>query len=177
LRIYELLSGGDRRSIAGSNQVRRMIDEAPSRVAILAKLTSDENVLIAQRALDLLEKVAHDRPELVEPHKTLFLGPLADSDRWEMRLQIVRALPLFSWTPAQMKRAEEILLQSVDFSQTFVRAWALDSLATLADRRLKLAPIVERYLSEFERSPSSALRARARRIRARGAKRRRAGRP
>ena len=80
---------------------------------------------------------------------------------------IVRALPLFLWTPAQMKRVEAILLENVAFPQTFVRAWALNSLATLAMRRKRLAPIVERHLLEFETSSSKALRARARYIRAR----------
>jgi hypothetical protein len=84
-----------------------------------------------------------------------------------MRLQIVRALPLFTWTPAQMRRVEAILLKNVEFPQTFVRAWALDSLATLSVRRRALAPAVARHLRQFERSSSKALQARARQIRAR----------
>ena len=165
--FYELLSGGDRRSIADSNRARSLIEREPARVAELAALAGDENWLIVQRVLDLLEKLAHDHAEWIEPHKKLFIGPLAESDKWEIRLQIVRALPLFRWTPAQSKRVEAILLENVAFPQTFVRAWALDSLATLSERRAKLTPLVERYLREFERSPSKALQARARNIRAR----------
>lgn len=169
--IHALLSGGDRRSIADSNRVRALIEAEPARVGELAALVDDENWLIVQRVLDLLEKLAHDHPEWVEPHKALFIGPLAASDKWEIRLQIVRALPLFRWTPAQSKRVEAILLENVAFPQTFVRAWALDALATLAQRRKKLAPVVERYLREFERSTSKALHARARLIRERLARR------
>ena len=165
LRWY--LTGGDRRSIADSKRVRAIVEEDPTRVRELAALTEDEDWLVAQRAVDLLEKLAHDHPDWIEPHKKIFIGPLADSDKWEVRLQIVRALPLFRWTPAQMKRVEAILLENVGFPQTFVRAWALDSLATLAKRRKRLAPIVERNLHEFETSSSKALRARARHIRAR----------
>ncbi len=40
---------------------------------------------------DLLEKVAHEHPEWVAPYKKVFIGPLAESDKWEIRLQIVRA--------------------------------------------------------------------------------------
>jgi catechol 2,3-dioxygenase-like lactoylglutathione lyase family enzyme len=43
---------------------------------------------------------------------------------------------------------------------------ALDSLATLAERRTALMPVVRRYLGSFERSPSKALQARAKQIRA-----------
>jgi hypothetical protein len=76
-------------------------------------------------------------------------------------------LPLFRWSPAQARRVEQILLESVTFPQTFVRAWALDGLATRAERRVTLMPIVRKHLREFERSPSKALQARAKQIRAR----------
>ena len=165
--IRRLLSGGDRRSIAKSNRVRQLIDQHPSLVAELAALTADQDWLVTQRALDLLEKLAHDHPEWIAPHKTIFVGPLAESDKWEIRLQIVRALPLFRWSPAQVRRVEEILLENVAFPQIFVRAWALDGLATLAEQRAALAPIVRKHLRDFEASPSKALKARAKHIRAR----------
>lgn len=165
--IHALLVGGDRRGIAQSNRARAMIENDPSLVAALAALTEDEDPLVVQRSLDLLEKLAHDHPDWIEPHKAIFIGPLAESDRWETRLQIVRALPLFSWTAAQLRRVESILEKNVRYPQTFVRAWALDSLATFSQRRAKLAPVVERNLREFERSSSKALQARARQIRAR----------
>jgi hypothetical protein len=143
------------------------VEREPSLVAALALLTADEDWLVAQRALDLLEKLAHDHPEWIEPHKKVFIGRLAESDKWEVRLQIVRALPLFRWTPAQQRRVEAILVENVEFPQTFVRAWALDSLATLAQTRRRLEPTVERHLRAFERSSSKALQARARNIRSR----------
>ena len=166
-KIRTLLSGGDRRGIARSNQVRAMVEKDPALVKELAALTGDEDWLVTQRALDLLEKLAHDHPEWVEPHKAIFIGPLADSDKWEIRLQIVRTLPLFRWNAAQARRVKAILIENVSFPQTFVRAWALDGLATLAARRPALMPIVRRHLREFETSPSKALQARARHIRAR----------
>jgi len=165
--IRLLLRGGDRRSIANSNRVRQRIENEPSLVTDLAALTADEDWLVAQRALDLLEKLAHEHRDWIAPHKRIFIGPLAASDKWEVRLQIVRALPMFRWSPAQARRVEEILLDNVVFPQLFVRAWALDGLATLAERKETLMPIVLKHLRNFERSPSKALQARARQIRAR----------
>lgn len=165
--IRRLLSGGDRRSIADSHRVRRLTEADPSLVIQLAALTADGDWLVAQRALDLLEKLAREHTDWIAPYKKIFIGPLAASDKWEIRLQIVRALPLFRWGPVQAHRVEEILLENVKFPQTFVRAWALDSLATLAQRKVTLMPIVRRHLREFERSSSKALQARAKQIRAR----------
>jgi hypothetical protein len=167
LLIRELLTGGDRRSIADSNRARRMIERDRSLVDALVELANDDDWLVSQRALDLLEKLAHDHQDWIESHKRIFIGPLAESDKWEVRLQIVRALPLFRWTPAQERRVESILIENVGFPQTFVRAWALDSLATLAAKRPRLRATVERHLRAFEHSTSKALQARARNIRAR----------
>ena len=165
--IRDWLSGGDRRSIAKSNRVRDLIETNPALVNDLAVLVADEDWLVTQRAMDLLEKFAHTRPDWVEPHKAVFIGSLAESDKWEIRLQIVRALPLFKWNASQTRRVLEILKTNVSFPQTFVRAWALDSLATFAEKRPALKSIVRRHLREFEKSPSKALQARARHIRTR----------
>jgi hypothetical protein len=165
--LRSLLTGGDRRSIANSNRARARIEKDPSLVTELVALTTDDDWLVTQRALDLMEKLAHEHSDWIEPHKTIFIGPLAQSDKWEIRLQIVRALPLFEWSKSEMRCVEEILIENLEFPQTFVRAWALDSLATLAERNKKLAPMVRRYLFKFDQSESKALQARARSISAR----------
>jgi len=165
-RIRPLLTGGDRRSIAKSNRVRRLVECDPALVAELVALTRDSDWLVVQRAIDLLEKLAHDHVEWIAPHRRVFLGPLARSDKWEIRLQIVRALPLFRWTPAERRRAVAILAENVSFPQTFVRAWALDGLARLTANDPAARPTVLRHLRTFERSSSKALQARARQIRA-----------
>ena len=119
------------------------------------------------RATDLLEKLAHEQREWIEPHKGLFIGPLADEDHWEVRLQVVRALPLFSWSPAEKKRVVEILLRDAEHPQKFVRAWAVDSLAQFAEKDRELLPEVHRCLRGFERSGSKALMSRGRQIQVR----------
>ena len=60
-----------------------LIERRPSRLKELAALTTDDDWLVTQRALDLLEKLAHEHPDWVEPYKTVFIGPLAESDKWK----------------------------------------------------------------------------------------------
>jgi len=165
--VRELLTGGDRRSIARAPEALRMVLDDRSRIPELVALTADEEWLVRQRAADLLEKLAHRHTDWIAPHKTVFIGPLADAEQWEIRLQIVRALPLFAWSPAEKRRVLEILRRDLDHPQTFVKAWALDSYATLAAASAPRLAIVRTYLRRFERSGSKALVARARRIRAR----------
>ena len=165
--LRPLLAGGDRRSAARSARARALILSSPERMPELAALARDSDWLVSMRAMDLLEKLAHGHPSRVQPYRRLFIGPLADSDKWEIRLQIVRALPLLTWSRGEKKRVLAILQRDVNHPQKFVRAWALDSLALIAQRDSKLLPGVLRGLAEFERSGSKALATRARHIRSR----------
>jgi hypothetical protein len=165
--MRDLLTGGDRRSIAGAPRAFDMVLADPSRVHELVVLAGDEDWLVRQRAADLLEKLARRHLDWVEPYKEVFIGPLADAEQWEIRLQVVRALPLFPWTSRQKPRVLRILRRDLDHPQTFVKAWALDSFATLAKGSPSRLATVRMYIRRFERSGSKALAARARNIRAR----------
>jgi len=165
--LRRLLAGGDRRSIAGSNRVLALVLATPERVADVAALATDPDWLVSMRALDLLEKLVHDHAEWVQPHRAVFVGPLADSDTWERRLQIVRALPFLKWTRSERRRVLAILRRDLTHPQLFVKAWALDSLARFAEDDRTLMPVVRQHLAAFARSGRPALAARAREIRSR----------
>ena len=167
ISLRGLLSGGDRRSLARSARASALVNAKPERISELAALLKDDDWLVVMRALDLLEKLAHQHPDWVDPYKRLFVGPLADSEKWEIRLQIVRLLPLLDWPPRDRPRVLEILRRDLEHTQKFVRAWALDSLATFAHEDRSLLAIVTSQLESFERSNSKALATRARLIRAR----------
>jgi hypothetical protein len=154
--LRSLLAGGDRRSIARSGRAWALIEAEPSAVAALAALADDPDWLVSLRALDLLEKLAHDHPDWMAPHKSLFIGPLADRAQWEFHLQVVRALPLFPWNARQRRRVLQILERDAEHPQKFVRAWAVDSLATLSVTDPRLGPLVTRHLGELESSGSKA---------------------
>src|ERR1041385_5792883 len=85
--LRRFLVGGDRRSIAHSARARARVEKNPRLVKDLAALTKDGDWLVQERAPDLLEKFAQEHPDWVEPYKRVFLGPLAESDKWEIRLQ------------------------------------------------------------------------------------------
>jgi hypothetical protein len=161
-----LLEGGDRRSLARSEQLHAMLRAHPERISALALLAEDPEYVVAMRAVDLLEKLALEKVEWVQPFKRVFIGPLADEGEWEVQLQIVRALPLFKWTAKEQRRVREILRRDVWHPQRFVAAWALDSLAKLADDPASHHEL-ERGLKAFEHSGSKALLRRAKKIRQR----------
>lgn len=165
--LRPLLVGGDRRSIVRSNEALALLRADPVRIAELAALVDDSDWLVVMRAVDLMEKLAHEHPQWIQPHRKRFIGSLSQHPAWEVRLQIARALPLLRWTPAERKRAVAILLDYARHPQTFVKAWSVDSLSQFAAHDGSLLPVVEGLIEEFERSASPALRSRARQIRQR----------
>lgn len=165
--LRRLLVGGDRRSIARSNEALALLRADPARIAELVSLVDDSDWLVVLRAVDLMEKLAHEHPDWMQPQRRLFIGPLADHPAWEIRLQIARALPLLRWTAAERKRVVAILLGYVKHSQKFVKAWSADSLSRLAAGDAALTGVVQGLIEEFERSGSPALLTRARQMRTR----------
>ncbi len=164
--LRQLLVGGDRRSIARSNEALAMLRVEPARIADLVRLVDDSDWLVVMRAVDLMEKLAHEQPAWIQPHRKRFIGPLAQHPSWEIRLQIARALPLLRWTPAERKRVVAILRGYVAHPQKFLKAWSVDSLSQLAAGDASLMREVERLIEDFEHSGSPALISRARQIRA-----------
>ena len=164
LRTLLLVHAGDRRTIGGSNRAVALVLKHPERIAELAALLADREATLVMRAADALEKLARREPALVSPYRRHLIGALADHPRWEVRLQVVRALPLFHWSPRQRVRVLEILRRDVAHPNRFVRTWSLDSLAQFSEASPELLPFIEQTLVEFERS-GGALAVRARHIR------------
>lgn len=165
--LRQLLVGGDRRSIARSNEALALLRADPARIAELVGLVRDSDWLVVMRAVDLMEKLARERPDWMQPHRRLFIGALAEHPSWEIRLQIARALPLLRWTAAERERVVAILLGHAKDPQKFVKAWSADSLSRLAVGDALLTGVVQGLIEEFERSGSPALVTRARQIRMR----------
>jgi hypothetical protein len=167
--LRALLAGGDRRSIAGVTAALAHVRKKPADVAKVVALASDDDWLVSMRALDLLEKLAADLETIswVEPHRAIFLGPLAGAEQWERRLQIVRAIPHFAWSKREIARAAAVLERNIDEPQLFVRAWAVDGLARLAERDRQLVRAAKKGLRALEASGKKSLLVRARHIRSR----------
>jgi hypothetical protein len=159
--------GGDRRSIARSNEALARLRADPTRIGGLVSLVGDDDPLVVRRAVDLIEKLAHERPEWIPPNRKRLIGSLAQQGAWEARLQIARALPLRRWTAAERKRAVAILLGHARRPQKLVKAWSVDGLSQLTAHDPSLLPVVEAPIEDFERAASPALTSRARRIRQR----------
>jgi hypothetical protein len=166
-KIRALLSGGDRRSIAGSNRVRPLIEEQPVARDRAGRAHRRRGLAVTQRALDSWRNWPANIRSGSRPTRRSSSARSQRATSGKSGCKSFGPCRCFTGVRHKPDRVEKILLENVAFPQTFVRAWALDSLATLAEQKMTLMPIVRRYVREFEQSPSKALHARARHIRAR----------
>jgi hypothetical protein len=160
MELRDLLTGGDRRSIARADEALAMAREEPALIAELARLAYDEDWLVGQRACDTLEKLLRENHPAVAPYKEVFLH-LVQSPYWETRLQCVRALPLFEWAGKDRDRVVEALREHIDDEQKFVRCWSLTGFAMMASAEDR--PYLDNRIAEFIGSgvPSMIARAKA----------------
>ncbi len=163
MQLRDLLTGGDRRSIAHASQALAFARDDSEAVAELACLTSDTDPLVAMRACDVLEKLLHEDVTQVQPYKDVFIRQL-QSPFWESRLQCVRALPLFHWSAEERPAVIQALRERIDDEQKFVRCWALDGFALLVAADPGVRAELDQRLAEFLGSGVPSMQARARAI-------------
>ncbi len=162
MSFFELLSDPDRKSLAGSETVREACRADPSLVGELVGCLEAGDDLVQMRVLDLLEKLAREGRDWVEPFRGVFLEGWHESGIWENRLQVVRALGLFDWSGEELERVLAILRAGLRDEQKFVRAWAMDSFARVASRHPELKEEAVGYVLEGLGSEVKSLAARAR---------------
>jgi len=81
---------------------------------------------------------------------------------WAMHLQIVRLLPRLTWTGEEYQLVLAYLFKQAEGANRFIKAWALDSLATFAQTDPTIEPRVVQMLVDAMEMGSAAIRVRAR---------------
>jgi HEAT repeat protein len=114
--------------------------------------------MIEERAKEL-ERASRTDPSVLNREELLALmgdGP------WSARMHVCRMLPRLGWPADEYKLIRAFLFEQVADSNTFVRAWALDALASFActdpSIRSKVLKMIEEALSAGP--PSIRVRAR-----------------
>lgn len=91
--IYELLNGGDLRSISGANKVVKLIKNQED-FDILFNFLFDENRLIVMRASDSIEKITIRNAQYLDKHKNelleLFKASIDIEFKWHLALLVSR---------------------------------------------------------------------------------------
>jgi hypothetical protein len=160
--LLEWLAGGDARSDGAANQVAGAVLQDNRLMADLAEGLSQTDEIVRGRTMDAFEKIARSRPDLVLPYLADILK-LARIDKSTMigmhTAMLCGHLALYSETIPQTL---PLLLDMLDESKVFTKAWAITSLCIIARREpVRHAQISER-IHRLRDDPSAAIRTRVR---------------
>lgn len=161
-RITVLLSGKDRRSIGRSNEVVELVLREPRRFPELLKCLWNDNPIVRMRAADAAEKISVAKPGLLKPYKAELLGLLCETEQIELRWHLAQMIPRLPLTAAERQRAAAALQGYLEDRSSIVRTFALQGLADLAERDVKLRGTVRELLEQSVRTGTGAMKARAR---------------
>lgn len=164
--ILALLAGPDRRSIGRSPIVVRRVLRSPRLLPTLVRGLSVADPLVRMRAADALEKVSHQRPELLRRFGATLLRTARTSDQPEVQWHMAQLLPGLGLTPAQRSQARRVLRRYLGSSSSIVQTMSLEALVRLAPDTRAGRTQAQRLLQAASTSPLAAVRARARRLRA-----------
>jgi hypothetical protein len=162
--ILKRLSGGDHRSIGRSNEIVAEVLARPNHFRhVFAGLSSDDPI-VRMRAADVVEKVAAQRPELLQPFKKKLLAVAGSTDQQEVRWHAALMIPRLELTSKERAVAVDILFDYLRDRSSIVKTWAMQGLSDLAGKdsslRARILPLVE----ELTEIGTPAMRARGRKI-------------
>ena len=149
----------------GVARVVEMVARRPTRAPELVQALASGDPAIALRAADALEKISRNHRELLMPHQQRLVRVAkrtADPGiRWNLIQILVR---LVSGHRAAQSLARQLRVWYLSDPSAIVRTCALDGVVTLAATEPRLTTIAHELLDDANRSPSAAVRARARRL-------------
>ncbi len=162
--ILKMLEGGDRRSIGRSNEVVALVLKKPELFGVLISGMSLDDILVRMRCADAAEKVTVVHPEYLRPYKRALIEDLSRIAQKEVRWHVAAMLARLSLTTKEQDRVVEILLTYTNDRSSIVKTIAMQSLADLALRDVKLKPLVRRHIEELIVIGTPAMRARGKHL-------------
>ena len=133
MRLKEMFSGGDRRSIGAVGQVVALVLTHSERNGELVELLWDSDAVVRMRAADALEKISRERAEWVEPYKAELLGLMAEAEQQEVRWHLAGIVPRLGLTSAERLRAVEILWKYLEDRSSIVKTCAMQGIWDVAE--------------------------------------------
>lgn len=165
--FLHMLSGPDRNSMTGADQVAALATE-PASFANLWSLIAHADPLVRIRAADAAEKASRDRPELLQDAKAALLDGSLEDGSHELTWHLLPMAARLDLSPDEaarlMRRLEDAVINSPSH---VVQAEALSAAYALATRHRRLQPRARLLAKDAQSSHSAALAARARQLLAR----------
>jgi len=161
--IRDLLAEGGHDLASGrAFEVAMRVLEQPRLANRLIECLWDDSDGVACRAADALDTVSHELPRVLAPWKEPLLGLMAEVRPIKLRWHLAFFVSRLRLTPAECRRAADVLRTWLDDRSSIVRTCAMQTLADLTGQDSSLLAEVLDLVRILSRSGTPAMRARGR---------------
>jgi hypothetical protein len=160
--IRAMLAMGKRISPGRAPEVAALLPSNPRKAGQAVQCLWDDDLGVANRAADALERASCGSPKLLKPWKDALLGRMADAVENKLRWNLALMIPRIELTIPDTERAAAVLRTWLDDQGSIVKTSAMHGLAGLTCWNPALLPEVLDMLRLLSRSGTSAMRARGR---------------
>lgn len=143
-------------------EVAEFVAAHPALGAKLVECLWDDDPGVASRAADALERMTSKQSAILSRWKDSLLGLLAEAQLKKVRWNLALIVPRLKLTPAECRRAADVLNTWLDDPSSIVKTLALQGLADLIRQEPSLSPSVVDLLRLYGRAGTPAMRARSR---------------
>lgn len=161
--ILEMLAGGDRRSIGRVPEVIELVERQPGRLRELIEGIEHNDPVVRMRAADAVEKLTRGRAAWLEDHREALLRA-ARAEQKEVRWHVAPMLSRLQWPLGDLVLVVEILKGYLEDKSSIVRTNAMEALADLAERDVRLLSDLVPMLEHLTATGSAAMRSRGRKL-------------
>lgn len=165
MKIYDLLKGGDLRSIGKSNEVVKLIGKNRELFDEIFKGIFHNDPVIRSRCADAAEKVAQKNPDMLKPHKRTILKNLLNFKQKEVNWHIALMLGYLNFTKSEKEKVVNHLFKwMAEEGSIIVKVCSMQSLAKLSvnDAKLKRGLVIK--IENLMINGSPAIKARGRKL-------------
>ena len=161
--ILKKLEGGDPRAMGQVYLVAEEFEANPALLDEIFKGAASPNPLVKMRSAQVINRVAAQRPDYLEPYNHRLIEVLSKGRERQYRRNLIMLLPRLKLTEPEKVKVSEILGGFLSDKNVTVVISAMEALVELAgddpEKQVKLLPVVD----ELARTGSPAIRVRARR--------------
>lgn len=162
--IMTMLAEGQRKAVANSTVVAKLVLKSPEHVGTLVDALSSPNTTIVSHSAHALLTVFKNNPALLQPFSKQLLAAFQQG-QWETLEQLAKILPGLNLSPPQQKtflqRLEAVFYQD---TSSIARTGALQALDDMARHHKAFRQASGRALKYALEEGSKAMQARARKL-------------
>ena len=151
-----LIAGRLAISIGRTEEVAALVCAQPKRASQLIECLWDDDLGVAGRAADALEKVTRHLPSLLLPWKGALLGLMSEAQQNKLRWSLAVMIPRIPLGREECAHAAEILQTYLEDPSSIVKTCALQGLVDLTSHDSSLQPLVVDLLRIHSRSGTPA---------------------